>query len=122
MLFKPKHYTYISMFKFICLLFFIHTELTHYCGGSNKTIILALIRVQNKAARTLTYELKQLFCILSTELLIFQTYFNRQLPNSSTLLITVDYLNTSVTAFLILHHSTNIKQRLLCCKNIIYPE
>jgi len=34
----------------------------------------------------------------------------------------VDFLITLITALLRLHQSTTIKQDLLLCKNIIYPE
>jgi len=33
----------------------------------------------------------------------------------------LDYLITLITALLRLHESTNIKQDLLLCKNIVYP-
>jgi len=57
MLFKLKHYTNISLLKPVYFALF-HSYLTfsiHNWGRANKTTLLPLIRLQNKAVRTLEY-------------------------------------------------------------------
>jgi len=69
MLFKLKHYTNISVLKSVYFALF-HSYLTYSInwGRANKTTLLPLIRLHNKAARTLEYEqLKQPYSIPSTK-------------------------------------------------------
>jgi len=57
MLFKLKHYTNISVLKSVYFALF-HSYLTYSIlnwGRANKTTLLPLIRLQNKAVRTLEY-------------------------------------------------------------------
>ena len=57
MLFKLKHYTNISVLKSVYFALF-HSYLTYSIlnwGRANKTTLLRLIRLQNKAVRTLEY-------------------------------------------------------------------
>ena len=56
MLFKLKHYTNISVLKSVCFaLFHSYTYSILNWGRANKTTLLPLIRLQNKAVRTLEY-------------------------------------------------------------------
>jgi len=59
---------------------------SQYLTGEEPTKLL-LIRLQNKAARTLRYDKAKTTILLGTKFEIYQTYFNCQLPNSCTLLI-----------------------------------
>jgi len=57
MLFKLKHYTNISVLNSVYFALF-HSYLTYSIfnrGRANKTTLLPLIRLQNKAVRTLEY-------------------------------------------------------------------
>jgi len=57
MLFKLKHYTNISVLKSVYFALF-HSYLTYLIlnwGRADKTTLLPLIRLQNKAVRTLEY-------------------------------------------------------------------
>jgi len=87
-----------------------------------KATLLPLIILQNKTVKTIKYNKTKTAVLHSrNKILKFQTFWNCQLSNLCTLFIMVDYLNTSITTFLTLHQSTNIKQGLLFSKNIVYP-
>ena len=67
MLFRLKHYSNISVLKSVYFALF-HSYLTysiHNWGRANKTTLLPLIRLQNKAVRTLKYN-KTKTTVLST--------------------------------------------------------
>jgi len=66
MLFKLKHYTNISVLKSVYFVLF-HSYLTYPIlnwGRTNKTTLLPLIRLQNKAVRTLEYKKNKNNCTL----------------------------------------------------------
>jgi len=68
MLFKLRHYTNISVLKFVYFAFF-HSYLTYSILiwiRVNKTTLLPLIRLHNKAVRTLKYDKNKTNAILST--------------------------------------------------------
>jgi len=127
MLFKLKHYTETSVLKSVYFALF-HSYLTYSIlnwGRANKTTLLPSIRLQNIAARTLEYNKTKTTVLYSKHKIFYLfllIYFNCQLQNSCTPFIMVDYPITLITTLLRLHQSTNIKQDLLHCKNIIYPE
>ena len=121
---KTPH-TNISVLKSVYFALY-HSYLTYSIlnwGRANKMTLLPSIRLQNEAVRTLEYnKIKQLYSIPSTKFQKYLIYFNCQLPNSCAPLIMVDYLITLITTLPRLHQSTNIKQDLLLCNNIIDPE
>jgi len=124
MLFKLKHYTNISVLKSVYFALF-HAYLTYSIlnwGRANKTTLLPLIRLQNKAVRTLEYNKTKTTVLYSKNKILemldlvqlsvakfMYSFYNGGLLNHLTTLLRV-------------HQSTNIKQDLLLCKNIIYPE
>jgi len=94
-------------------LVFIHNSNSVYCSG-----FCIFRRLRPGCTRSFGP-------VISLQVLQLQLiYFNCQLPNSCrpTPFIMVDYLITLITTLLRLHQSTNIKQDLLDCKNIIYLE
>jgi len=96
MLFKLKHYTNISVLKSVYFALF-HSYLTYSIlnwGRANKTTLLPLIRLQNKAVRTLEYnktkttvlyskhkilEIPDLFQLSVTKFMY--SFYNGGLPN-----------------------------------------
>ena len=125
MLFKSKHYSSISVLKSVYFSLF-HSYLTYSIlnwGRANKTTLLPLIRLQNKAVRTLEYN-KTKTTVLCSKHRILETpdLFQLSVAKLMHSFYNGDYLITSITTLLRLHQSTNIKQDLLLCKNIIYPE
>ena len=125
MLFKLKHYTNISVLKSVYFGLF-HSYLTYSIlnwGRANKMTLLPLIRLQNKAMRTLEYNKTKTTILYSKhKILEITVSFQLSVVNSCTPFIMVDYLITLITTLPRLHQSTNIKPDLLLCKNIIYPE
>jgi len=88
-------------------------------------MLLTLIRLQNKAVRTLEYNKTETAVLYSKhKILEIPDLFKLSIAKFmySTPFIVVDYLITLITTLLRLHQSTNIKQDLLLCKNIICPE
>jgi len=121
MLFKLKHYTNISVFKSVYFAL-LHSYLTYSIlnwGRANKTTLLPLIRLQNKAARTLEYS-KTKTTVLYSKHKIFEKPDLFQLSVDKFMYSFYNggllYLNTLITTLLRLHQSTNIKQDLLLCK------
>jgi len=108
MWFKLKHYTSISVLKSIHYALF-HSYLTYSVlnqGRANKTALLSLIRLQETAVRILKYDKTKTTILYSKhEVLNIPNLF--KLSNSSTLLIMLNYLNTLLTIFVVLYHSTN---------------
>jgi len=75
--------------------------------------------------RTLEYDKTETAMHAQNFKYVYQTYLNSQLPNwCSPSFIMVNYLITLnlITILLRLHQTTYIKQDLLLCKIIIYPE
>jgi len=112
-----KHYTYISDLKSVYFALF-HSYLTYSIlnwGRTNKTTLLPLIRLQNKAARTLEYNKTKTTVLYSKHKIL-------EIPDLFKLSVAKFmysfYLITLITTLLRLHQSTNIKQDLLLCKNI----
>jgi len=126
MLFKLKHYTNISVLKSVYFALF-HSYLTYSIlnwGRANKTTLLPLIRLQNKAVGTLEYnktkttilyskhkilEIPDLFQLSVAKFMYF--FYNGGLPN---------HFDSYFAEIASLHkYQTRV---LLLCKNIIYPE
>jgi len=84
-LFKLKHYTNISVLKSVYFALF-HSYLTYSILNwrrANKTILLPLIRLQNKAVRTLEYNKTNTTILYSKyKILEIPDLFQFQLPNS----------------------------------------
>jgi len=122
---KLKHYTNISVFKSIYFALF-HSYLTYSIlpwVRTNKKTLLPSIRLQNEAVRTLEYNKTKTTVLYSKhKILEIPDLFQLSVAKFMYPFIMVDYLITLITTMLRLHQSTNIKQDLLLCKNIIYPE
>ena len=96
MLFKLKHYTNISVLKSVYFALF-HSYLSYSilnCGRANKTTLLPLIRLQNKAVRTLEYNKTKTTVLYSTHKILvipdllqlsvakfMHSFYNGGLPN-----------------------------------------
>ena len=96
MLLKLKHYTNISVLKSVYFALF-HSYLTYSIliwGRANKTTLLPLIRLQNKAVRTLGYNKTKATILYSKHKILempdlFQlsiskfmySFYNGELPN-----------------------------------------
>jgi len=96
MLFRLKHYTNLSVLKSVYIAHF-HSYLTYSIlnwGRANKTTLLPLIRLQNKAVRTLGYNKTKTTILYSKHKILeipdlFQlsvskfmySFYNGELPN-----------------------------------------
>ena len=129
MLHKLKHYSNISVLKSVYFARF-HPYLTYSIlnwGKANKTTLLPLIRLQNKAVRTLEY------CKTKTTVL-YSKHKILEIPNFFELSVAkfmyyfhngglLNHFDNYFSEVASIHkYQTNIKQDLLLCKNVIYPE
>jgi len=115
------------VFRYVCLALF-YSYLTYSIlnwGRANKTALLPIVRLQNKAVRTPEYDKTK-----TTVGLLYSKHKNLNIPDSFKLSVAnacapfamVDYLTTLISILLRLRQSTNIKRILLLCKNTIYAE